>query len=414
MQTEVEAICRKFLDSAHVARQLQSDRSDFTQFPKVYTIPNEAPWPDYLQGETLFSANLRFLYKMDKIDQAMLDEFDELKFVWDPVEHQHAMSVLALKTYRALNGHVRVPGLFVVPDKSPLWAKDLWNMPLGVVVKTYRSSWTSWPESTRAALEETGLSPTEAVWPEESQLAAFKWFKQIYGHVDISGDFVVPSQDAAWPQALWGLPLGLLAFDLQANPRRLKPEQYSELRDLGVVFEGVDRATWDERVQALIIYWRIYGDFLVPSRFKVPRNDVRWPDSMWDLGLGGIVSRLRRDAHVVPADRFKQLKDMGFVWNMDEYSWGVKIKALQTYKALHGDLRVPQVFNIPTHDSRWPKETRGFKLGRAIDRLREHHKHMPPERVAQLSNMGFVWRCRRKRQQKPKNPASHHATFLEV
>ncbi|RHY68360.1 hypothetical protein DYB26_009629 [Aphanomyces astaci] len=404
-----EAICRKFLDAARVARDIQRDRSDYTQFPKIFTVPTEAPWPAHLQGETLFSANLRCLYKTKMIDDTTLDEFNALHFVWDPVEHQRNMEICALQAYRAVFGHVRVPSLFVVPDNDDQWPKDTWTLPLGVITKTLRSSWTSLPETSRAALEQVGIHQTDVAWPMASQVAAFKWFKQAHGHVDIPGDFVVPSQeDTMWPSTLWGLPLGLVASDLQANPLKLSQAEYTELKALGVAFEGVDTVHWDEKVQALIVYGKIYGDLLVPSRFKVPKNDMQWPNSMWGMGLGGVVSRLRRDASVVPADRYKQLLDMGFVWNMDEFVWNLKIRALETYKALYGDLKVPQVFNVPTHDSRWPPESRGYKLGRAIDRLREYRGILPRHRIDQLSAMGFVWRCRRQRQPKPLNAPTFH------
>ncbi|KAF0685958.1 Aste57867_22210 [Aphanomyces stellatus] len=410
----MNAICQNFLDAARIARDVQKDRSDYTTLPKIFKVPTEAPWPEHLQGRTLFTANIRCFYKTKKIDAAIVDELNALRFVWDPQEHQRNMEFLAFSTYRAIYGDLCVPSMFVVPDLDPKWPKDTWNMHLGVITKTVRSSWKTLLETQRDSLVKLGFVWKDIQWTMDSRIAAFKWFKQVHGHITIPENFVVPSDDTTWPSNLWGIPLGVIAAEMESTVHKLQPEEFTALKELGMKFDNVDRVMWEEKVQALIIYGQIHGDLLVPSRFKVPNQDPRWHRAMWGMGLGGIVSRLRRDAKIVSRDRYNQLLKLGFVWDMDEFLWTRKLKALETYKALYGDLKIPQVFNVPMHDPKWPQETWGFKLGRSICRLREYHSALSPERVELLSKMGFIWRCRRKRQQKPDKTLAKGIKYAHV
>ncbi|KAH9156570.1 hypothetical protein AeRB84_001520 [Aphanomyces euteiches] len=398
----LQAICRNFVDAVRVARQMQKDRSDFTTLSKIFTVPAEEPWPKHLQGQTLFSANIRCFYKTKKIDATIIDELDALCFVWDPQDHQRNMELLAFKTYLSLHDDLCVPSMFVVPNLDPKWPKDTWNMHLGLVAKTIRSSWKSLPDAQRKTLIDLGFIWQDVELTADSRIAACEWFKQINGHFIVPENFVVPKDDPAWPETLHNIPLGMIVAEMKRASHKIQPSEYVALKKLGMTFDNVDSVVWEEKIQALVIYNQIHGDLLVPSRYKVPVNETRWPKSMCGMGLGGIVSRLRRESNNVCQERYNQLKNMGFVWDMDEYMWTRKIKALQTYKELYGNLRIPQVFNVPMHDSKWPKETWGFKLGRAIDKLREYRATLTPERFEMLTEMGFVWRCRRKRRQKSK------------
>jgi hypothetical protein len=44
---------------------------------------------------------------------------------------------------------------------------------------------------------------------------------------------------------------------------------------------------------ALVRYDEIYGDMLVPYEFIVPNNSASWPESLWALRLGPLVSHIR-------------------------------------------------------------------------------------------------------------------------
>jgi hypothetical protein len=65
---------------------------------------------------------------------------DDMGFVWDDFEHRWAEVALpALHAYLDLNGHLRVPISFVVPEEAP-WPESCWGMKLGSTVSDIRSS----------------------------------------------------------------------------------------------------------------------------------------------------------------------------------------------------------------------------------------------------------------------------------
>ena len=54
----------------------------------------------------------------------------------------------------------------------------------------------------------------------------------------------------------------------------------------------------------------------------------------------------------------------------DNRHWNYIFKALQIYKSLNGDLRVPVNFIIPSNTKDWPIELHGLKLGYRCKNIR--------------------------------------------
>jgi hypothetical protein len=95
----------------------------------------------------------------------------------------------------------------------------------------------------------------------------------------------------------------------------------------------------------------------------------------------------------LPQEDFEQLEGIGFAWCKNEEKWEkVVVPALLTHKEVHGDLEVPQSFEVPPSEP-WPEHLWGMKLGKMVDRIRsaESYVRNDPERRQWLDSVGFEW-----------------------
>jgi len=125
--------------------------------------------------------------------------------------------------------------------------------------------------------------------------------------------------------------------------------------------------------RALIHYKRLNGDMLVKTKFIVPDKSDDWPEELWNMELGKIVHAIRNSRRF--HEKRQELIEFGFNFNPPSARCGyplVKI-ALLHYKKLHGDMLISSVFMVPTDNTngeKWPKETRGMKLGKNVAKIR--------------------------------------------
>ncbi|ETW01145.1 hypothetical protein H310_06751 [Aphanomyces invadans] len=161
---------KDYVEVAKVIRTLQAPHSDYTVVPMRFQVPNEAPWPESIQGKLFHTSEVRRHYKAGTMEPEVVDALNKLQFVWDVNEHKWELKVAALRRYKELNnGSTVVPSSFVVPDQDPAWPKDTWNFPLGQFVhQTIQEINTS--KRKRHVLE---TNPT----PRQQQLTAlgFDW-----------------------------------------------------------------------------------------------------------------------------------------------------------------------------------------------------------------------------------------------
>ena len=112
----------------------------------------------------------------------------------------------ALFMYQQVHGDLLVPAQFVVPRNSP-WPKSAYDLRLGSIVNHIRNNGL-W-ESKHEQLERMGFQfgdYLESVWTREI-FPAFVSFKNIYGHLKVPRDFVVPSE-SPWPEDSYDIQLG--------------------------------------------------------------------------------------------------------------------------------------------------------------------------------------------------------------
>ncbi|KAF0743476.1 hypothetical protein Ae201684P_020090 [Aphanomyces euteiches] len=133
---------------------------------------------------------------------------------------------------------------------------------------------------------------------------------------------------------------------------------------------------------------------LSPTKFIVPEEE---PFPIDLQGQRFDISHLRR-AKVngnLDAKTVAEFDDIGFVWNGIEYQsnqqWEENLEALRIYNAIHGNLKVPNVYKVKEGDTQWPQKLWGKNMGYLISSMRAQQETMDPARRDILFLMGFVW-----------------------
>ncbi|KAF0694331.1 Aste57867_14784 [Aphanomyces stellatus] len=385
--------------------------------PITFVVPAAASssWPKDLWGKRLGSLVNRLRLQQATMPPERKKALDDLGFVWDVLALNWDVNRLALETFLAQHGHLRVPSSFVVPDHDPSWPAATWGKPLGATVATLRRDVQSIDAARRAVLDAMGFqwrlvssstsSSAAAAASVHHVPLATQWqvvemathmHTTIQGHHAFtafpSSSFHVPEADLTWPVHLRGQQVDVRAIRRAYAAGQLDPAVVAALDAIHFVWDS--RAhLWQCKMEALAIYRREYGDLLVPRTFVVPRHAPTWPVYLWDKNLGKEVNTLR-DMDYVPEARRHALDAIGFVWHVQDDTWQANVAALAHFKAVYGHLCVRQHFAVRDGDMEWPDAFWGKKLGNVVSGLRQSAKSIAPERRAALDAMGFVWNAK--------------------
>jgi hypothetical protein len=220
------------------------DLNEHLRVPKSFAVPAEAPWAKQCWGMKLGGtvSNIRSREQFVKDRPERRQSLDDMGFVWDEFEHRWAKEVLpALHTYLDLNGHLRVPKSFAVPEEAP-WAKQCWGMKLGGPVSNIRSSeqFVKDRPERRQLLDDMGF-----VWDEfehrwaEVVLPALHTYLDLNGHLRVPQSFVVP-EEAPWAKQCWGMKLGGTVSHIRSGEVYVKdrPERRELLDSMGFVWRA--------------------------------------------------------------------------------------------------------------------------------------------------------------------------------
>ena len=259
--------------------------------PRRYCVPDDEAYPREWHGVDLASTvyDMKWWQNYVKQKPDRVEELNKMGFLWERLQPEWNLVLEALITYSELHGDVVVPGAFVVPTGDKYWPKATWGIPLGNCVYRirHRSDFLrgSTAESRRDQLDGLGF-----VWDVQEYrflkaYAALKHFALIEGH-DSSSDtastrntalrvpssFVVPKTEA-WPEELWGYPLGAKCTAIRQKQLYVKsnPRRQQLLESLRFQWSGNASLGWLEVVHAAAIYSKLHHRHLdVPFDFKVP------------------------------------------------------------------------------------------------------------------------------------------------
>ncbi|OQR87468.1 hypothetical protein ACHHYP_08835 [Achlya hypogyna] len=314
------------------------------------------------------------------------------------LESQQNMVVIANILHQAQPPHVKyllLPSRYHVPDADPFPAAVRGTT---IDVMVFRQAYKV------RILEPDVVNALDAlhfVWDvqehkRDMNMLALRTYKALRGDLLVPERFHVPENDPAWPSEVWGLHLGRVVRKIRSYGPDGPVQRKDELIAMGFVWEHAD-FQWNVHLAALQIYRRLNGNIKVPQFFKVPFEetavDAHWPRDMWGMQLGRIVNRLRLTVDTMPVAHKRALDDLGMVWCASrKFSWPDRLLGLQTFKRLYGHMKVPKSFQIPERDPQWPQHIWKMQLGWVVKDLRNKEDTMPPERKADLLQLGFVWK----------------------
>ncbi|KDO25649.1 hypothetical protein SPRG_08948 [Saprolegnia parasitica CBS 223.65] len=369
-----------------------------TRMPPYYTIPASDPqWPPELWhlplGEEVHALQTSTALTWDQVTE--LEALGVLGIL-QPKTMDWPTKLAALTIYHGLHGHANVPHRFKVPDRSALWPQRFWQLKLGAVVQGLRHG-PPLSADKMDALANLGFAWTVSAYSWENKLLALHSFGRLHGHLMVPSGFMVPS-DQAWPASTWALKLGHIVSGLRRNRRRLTLAMRAQLDALGFLWH--EALPWTTFVAAVAAFHALHGHANVPSSFVVPASKVEsadseeamWPADAAGLPIGRSLRRLRSLVHAGFLDATKKaaLEAVGVRWRHDATTAVPIHAALVVYQRVHGHVRVPPTFVVPTCDSAWPSTLRRFRLGAYVELLRCAQDGVAPSVVHELTAMGLM------------------------
>lgn len=388
--------------------------------------PSRGPPPSSDRGDAL--AAWAELTENQTANDAMPVESDEASHMWD-------ILLRAIRLFKELHGHARVPQHYVVPDAEP-WPEEARNLTLGIRVSKMRlkgsyvrdrpdrrvalldlgldlpflvesssaprAGWVETDEESRRSSitvpltadlnDDDVLSPAEAAYYAEhgwnfddfdgdfefeDVVRALDEYRRRFGHCDVPEDFVITVEEEEDDEE----------DDVDALAALLDAPAEPTVEDL-LALEADEEDAANDAVSSSS-----------PFSFGSPEEEP-WPRDLEGLRLGIIVDAFRVgdvDAWDVP-ERRRRLDAVGFDWGdrdryLDGIHWHFFLTCLFSFSKIKGSLAIPWDFVVP-HEEPWPLPLRGAKIGTMTNKVRQQENTLRehfPLRAQLLDSMGFIF-----------------------
>ena len=175
--------------------------------------------------------------------------------------------------------------------------------------------------------------------------------------------------------------------------KALSSEEIHLLNDAGFVW-SIDEYTWKARYEELTEYKKEFGDCLVPETYKenpALGNWVMTQRRRCRTCLNG-GSRTSSRHKALWTEKLRLLKDVGFVWNIDEYTWNARYEELRKYKNEFGDCLVPNTYKENQALGTWvTDQRRRYKIMNEESRTVSNLTALSTEELRLLDGVGFTW-----------------------
>ena len=390
-----------------------------------FTVPTDSTvWPHEHHKRKLGKEAHNFRKQYMDLELPLEDMviLEDIGFAWERGEWTWENKVVpALVAFKKTTGNLIVPRQLVVPSENP-WPKNAWGMKLGATcdrIRSHSAFIRDNPER-RQWLDNNGFvfDCQTNKWEQTKQI--LERYYAIHRKLDVPTGYVIPSE-GQWPPEMWGSKLGLVVRNIRSMQVFVRddPKRRQWLDDRGFRFETASskrppsEKRWKSSEKlAFVAYKDIYGDLSVPKVFVVPSEEP-WPEEAWGVKLGNIISRIRTKTHsaYVCAERMRQLKAMGFVFDDYARRWEETKSALRCFHEMHGHLDVPQRFVVPCEDP-WPEDLWKKKLGKTVSHIRSvnlYNAQGDPDRKKWLDEHGMKWRTTKTSMaDKVRNAAMHY------
>jgi superfamily II DNA or RNA helicase len=185
-------------------------------------------------------------------------------------------------------------------------------------------------------------------------------YREIYGHCNVPQSWPENPELGRW-----------VSFQRYLRKKeRLSGDRIRRLEKIGFTWDTKE-AYWEEMFSALLAFSEVSGHCVVP---------YDWPK---DPNLGTWVRVQRREWKKgrLRHDRFRRLKEVGFVFDPFQTKWEVMFLTLAEFKKKYGHCNVPQ---------NWPDNP---KLGNWVITQRQLKKkgQLSLSRIQRLDDTGFIW-----------------------
>jgi len=183
--------------------------------PRDFVVPsNDESWPEETRGYKLPQkfAYYRRLYIQGTLSPWLKSKLDEIGFVVDPKALSNAHLLEATRIYAELHGGsaASVPHLYKIPANNSRYPQHLWRLRLWQKLQNhlYRGDYNEISTElaslgvTKDDIEETDKRHFDYIY------RALVSFKDVFGHLEVDYDFVVPLNDTRFPPDTWSLKLG--------------------------------------------------------------------------------------------------------------------------------------------------------------------------------------------------------------
>ena len=242
--------------------------------------------------------------RKNKLTAEQIDRLDALRFSWSPISigrprgaqrdgaptakpNRWEEMLAALKAFKAMRGHCRVPHHFKQNRRLADWVSRL---------RTDRNKGTL-RHKEEQTLTELGFdwNPVGNKWDEMFQQLVE--FKREHGHTN------VPQHSGKYAQ------LGNWVRNQRAAKRYRRPiivERGKRLDEIGFVWRLNDPNSWESMFERLVEFKKIYGHCNVPQHWKENKRLGKWVNTQRTAYKRGKLS----------AEKQKLLEEIGFAWRL--------------------------------------------------------------------------------------------------
>jgi hypothetical protein len=275
------------------------------------------------------------------------NQLDDLGFDWDPYKTDWDEGFEYLVAYKKEYGDC----LIQVETRYCGYKLGKW-------VRTQRASYDQLTPERLKLLDGLGFvrNPAKLFWDRAFELLVA--YKKEFGDCFVSGTYKYGD-----------FALGGWVNNQRMNEEKLTSEQRIRFDDLGFVWDVLEYQ-WEEGFKHLVAYKEEFGDCFVVNNLLYRAYK-----------LGQWVSAQRGKRKDLTIEREMRLKDIGFLWNLDQAKWEKAFKCLVAYKEEFGHCMVTKNTSMD----------RDFNLSSWVSNQRTNKEKLPTERRNLLNKLGFIW-----------------------
>jgi len=190
------------------------------------------------------------------------------------------------------------------------------------------------------------------------------------------------------------------AFNFNEQSRYSSQEKWNErfrerVSSVELYGSALEKRWW-RRFDELVRYKAEVGNCLVPRRYSPNQSLSNWVSSQRRLYKNKKLQVNVKSS--LDDERIEWLNDLGFVFDVHEYSWNCGYEELAKYHEQYGHCLVPERCNENQRLGDWVRNQRKafheYKLeGNRANKTRRNicTAKMTPERIEKLESLGFIW-----------------------